>query len=450
MLTKEQQAELDAILALPDGPQKIARARRLRGQLALAGQAPPDALKAFEAPLVLETVDIAGVDIMTADERVFGTGSPPEGDVFTAEELQGLADRSNLHADALKPANKIGHSFEQRLASTVGLTPGEMPALGWLHNYRVAPDAKGRTKVYVDIKAAPAKFAALVKAGAFRTRSPELRSRKVDGVDTGVVIDGLAWHGAQASAFKTLDDVFMLYADEGTYARVYAEDEGEAAVAQWAELDPDAALEAAARIFGDRITVKPTAADTYGQMELSTAQQAHLRKTLGLADDAPLDKIFEALDEQATAATGAADQATELDAAKKRVAELEAAAAKPEAGVTFSEEEAAKLREQADQGARVFEEQRVATRDRLFSDAVNEGQLEPADVDALKASYDESPAMAAVVTKTVKALPVNDEWKRVYGSDGDGVADGEGADDFYAAYAALDGGPSPSLEKAKA
>jgi hypothetical protein len=65
----------------------------------------------------------------------------------------------------------------------------------------------------MDAKAVPKKFAQLVDAGAYRTRSAEL-SRITSQVTQKVydwVVTGLAWLGAKLPAVQTLDDVVALY-----------------------------------------------------------------------------------------------------------------------------------------------------------------------------------------------------------------------------------------------
>jgi hypothetical protein len=45
----------------------------------------------------------------------------------------------------------------------------------------------------------------------------------------------------------------------------------------------------------------------------------------------------------------------------------------------------------------------------------------------------------------IDSLPENPEWKRVYGSDDDGVADMDAGDAMYEALVGMDGGQAPSL-----
>jgi hypothetical protein len=155
----------------------------------------------------LETVDLLGVEIMAAGGPVFGVGSPPEGDYWTADDLRAMAEADAELGDEIKPPGKIGHSDGQRL---LGLTEGEMPAVGWVENVRVSDDGQ---KLLADFLRVPKKFAALVNAGGYRTRSVELskvKSQKTQKVYDWVVT-GVAWLGGKMPAVKTLDDVVALY-----------------------------------------------------------------------------------------------------------------------------------------------------------------------------------------------------------------------------------------------
>jgi hypothetical protein len=155
----------------------------------------------------LETVDLLGVEIMATGGPVFGVGSPPDGDYWTADDLRAMADADAELGDEIKPPGKIGHSDGQRL---LGLTEGEMPAVGWVENVRVSDDGQ---KLLADFLRVPKKFAALVNAGGYRTRSVELskvKSQKTQKVYDWVVT-GVAWLGGKMPAVKTLDDVVALY-----------------------------------------------------------------------------------------------------------------------------------------------------------------------------------------------------------------------------------------------
>jgi hypothetical protein len=164
----------------------------------------------------LQTTEILGVPILAVG-RFKGIGSPPEGDDFTLQDLQNIARANNTLADEVRVPVKIGHSQAQRLLRNTGLYADEMPAAGWLTNFRVEGD-----KLLTDLKAVPAKLAQVVKSGAFPGRSVELvgpvKSQR-DGRVFGAVVSALALLGAKAPAVRTLDDVIALYSTDGEPTR---------------------------------------------------------------------------------------------------------------------------------------------------------------------------------------------------------------------------------------
>lgn len=165
--------------------------------------------------MALETVDIPAVEILSTGGPVKAIGSPPDGDFYTRDELVAIADAHHALGDELKAPIKIGHSDRQKLAENSGLTAGEMPALGWLDSasFRVEDQKGGVSKLIADAKAVPAKLAELMKAGAYRTRSSELRGYASQRTQRGYdwVVNGLALLGANVPAVQTLDDVYRLY-----------------------------------------------------------------------------------------------------------------------------------------------------------------------------------------------------------------------------------------------
>lgn len=154
----------------------------------------------------LATETFRGVQLLEADVRIHGQGSPPEGDLYTVGDLNRIAAAHRELAGELSAPAKIGHD-------------SAAPAVGWLENVRV----EGR-KLLADVQAVPRRFAELVRAGAYRTRSVELS--RVTSQRTGRryndVVTAVAWLGARLPAARTLDDVIKLYEDvETTPLRVY-------------------------------------------------------------------------------------------------------------------------------------------------------------------------------------------------------------------------------------
>lgn len=177
----------------------------------------------------LPTVTLTAVPILDAGGPYFGHGSPAEGDYFDLDFLKTLVANTKAVSEVKAP-NKIGHSKAQKLLRASKIGDDEQPAAGWLTNYRV----KGKS-ILVDIPNVPRKLARLIKAGAFRTRSVELKavtpqSGPLKGKKV-TVISGLAWLGAVAPAVRTLDDVVKLYGGADVEASIL--------LAEDAELDDD-------------------------------------------------------------------------------------------------------------------------------------------------------------------------------------------------------------------
>lgn len=159
----------------------------------------------------LATVDLTGVEILAAGGPIHGRGSPAGGDHLSRDDLREVVDANKALEGELLPAAKIGHG-------------SDAPAVGWLENIRINSDG---TKVLADVKGVPRRFADLVKAKAYRTRSVELSAltSQRDGKRYERVISGLAWLGGKMPAVRTLDDVHALYAAAGVeLRRVYSED----------------------------------------------------------------------------------------------------------------------------------------------------------------------------------------------------------------------------------
>lgn len=140
----------------------------------------------------LPTVDLSGVEILRANVRIHGQGSPPEGDLYSTDDLRALCDAHAELASERRPCATIGHGGTER------------PALGTLENLRVRGD-----RLLCDVKRAPRAFGQLVNARAFNGRSIELsRSRR-----TGrLYVSALAFLG-HGPAVPGLRDVVALFED---------------------------------------------------------------------------------------------------------------------------------------------------------------------------------------------------------------------------------------------
>jgi hypothetical protein len=166
--------------------------------------------------MALEAITIEAVPIMAVGGPFHGQGSPPEGDSFSKRDLQQIAAANEELAGELHVPVKLGHSGAQQLLKNSGLFADEMPAAGWLANFRVQGG-----KLLTDLVNVPKKLADLVQAGAFPQRSVELRSVRSqrDGRVRDAIVTALGLLGAKAPAIRTLDDVAALYT-----ARSFADD----------------------------------------------------------------------------------------------------------------------------------------------------------------------------------------------------------------------------------
>jgi hypothetical protein len=406
----------------------------------------------------LETVDLEGVEIMAAGERVHGRGSPPEGDVYDVAQLERLAETTNAALDTAKPFVKLGHNPEQSLLRAEGFYDDDQPQTGRLLNLRVDGE-----KLKTDLKGVPRKLADLIGAGAFPWRSTELKDH-----DGGEIVSALAWLGSTPPAFKTLADVAALYADqpasgEQRFAVAYAASEvwpresyewlrsevdaqlnprpaggpyvepqywvrdvadGRALVQQgWGDDAPawvvpftttdglqlapagewvlaEQTWAAAAREMAAEETQRRASADTRRRMPDQDTPLRSFAEAAGLEGEASSDQI--------------------LDAVRKLVADktaLETKATEAEGKATEYADKLASVEPRIAAGEAAAEELRIMRRDRLFAAAVDEKRIAPAQVAKLTEQYDASPAAAAIVTELVEGLQPRSELERAFGAD---------------------------------
>lgn len=356
----------------------------------------------------LPTENLDGVEILAAGVRIHGGGSPPEGDLYTADDLAKIAEANRELAGELRPPGKIGHAKTQRML-------GDEPAAGWLENIRVSEDGQ---RLLADVKAVPRTVARLIRAGAYRTRSVEMgpvRGQE-NGKTYGMAIKGLAWLGATMPAVRTLDDVVKLYADEGLEAPA----DTAIAVAEPPAPDPDGrfdeALDLLREIAAREATAQPDRpADTRGVNELTITEQgkAKLAAALGLEGDVDEARLLEAAEARGRELAEA--KTADADRDRKYADELEAVKAK------------------ADESARKLHERERAD---VIEGALRDGRIDPAKRADWERRYDENPALVA---ETLADLPKQEQLAKTYGADGDGLDEGaskEEADKAYAASAA--------------
>jgi hypothetical protein len=424
-------------------------------------------------PDELPTVDLEGVEILAAGVRIHGGGSPPEGDLYSSEELAAIADANRELAGELKPPGKIGHSKTQRML-------GDEPAAGWLENIRVSDDG---TKLLADVKAMPRKVAKLVKAGAYRTRSVEIGPVKGQGTGKtyGMAIKGLAWLGATMPAVRTLDDVVKLYAEEGleldqersvalaeevvvwpaerSYERLRAlvrealnpGPPGQVAppTELWVrDLVDGAALVQKGWDEGAEAWVVPFTA-TGGAVSLAAsnewipAQQEWVAASRAMAADAsrPAADTRGVTDltitEQGKAKLAAAlglegdvDEARLLEAAETRQRELaEATKTDADRDRKYADELETVKAQAADSAKKLHERERAD----VIVGAIRDGRIDPAKRADWERRYDENPKLIA---ETLADLPKQEKLEKAYGADGDGLDGDEDRDKAYAAATA--------------
>lgn len=390
----------------------------------------------------LETEDLAGVDILAAVGPIHGHGSPPEGDRLTVKDLEEFAANAAELAGEIRAPLKIGHSAGQRLARASGLADDEHPALGWVENVRVQGD-----KLVADLRAVPRKLAALIRAGAFRTRSVEFRpayTSQKTGRQYGRVLTGLALLGAQAPAVKTLDDIVALYGDhepDDTDLRSYNWTPAGAATVdvRLAVIGPDDVVVSVDELARRKSRGGADTGDDMPELKLTEEAARALAERLGLEGDIDETKLLDAAEARQKEL---ADANTAAEAAEKAKAEAEKAAAET---VKLSETDVAKLRADADAGRQAAEKLRLKERDDVIVGAIRAGRLAPAKKAEYEKHYDEAPDLTA---RLLADLPVDETLLRAYGADNDGLSPEDQkkqADREYAGVASMLGIPQETL-----
>jgi Mu-like prophage I protein len=346
----------------------------------------------------LETVDLEGVEILAAGGPIRGIGSPPEGDFYTPADLRAMADAAAELGDELRPPAKIGHFPKS----------GD-PAVGWLDNIRTNDDG---SRLVADVRQVPRKFAEVLKAGAYRTRSVELgsftsqRHKAADGSPKrfSMVPKGLAWLGAKLPAVQTLNDVLALYEAEDVAA---PDDELETLVVY--EREPRVII----------VGENPAPADTRPDMpetKFTDEQRRAFSEATGLDEEKVTDEML-----------AKAGVKTETDDEPE----------KPEPPPT--DEQTRSLEQRVDTLAQSLADETKrrleAERARVIEGALRDGKFTPGEREGWERRYETSPdATADVISK----LPKNDELAREYGSGEEPEATSEEAeiDKLYEADAA--------------
>lgn len=154
---------------------------------------------------MLETIDIDGVEIFAVGKW--------NGDSYSGEDLDGLVEAYNQTKGKFSPFLKLSHDDSQALAKKSGLAVAELPALGVIEGVR-----RVGNKLFADFKRVPKKLAALMQAGAYRTRSAEIwKNMDFDGSKFKYMLKAVGLLGAEApavSGLNSLDDIIALYSAE--------------------------------------------------------------------------------------------------------------------------------------------------------------------------------------------------------------------------------------------
>ncbi len=149
----------------------------------------------------LPTETIKAVEVMRVGVWQ-GQGCPTGGCKVTSEHLNNMVNAFNDIGDALQIPVKLGHDKQQKIIQKDGL-----PAAGWIANLRRIADV-----LVADFTDVPSKLAELIRAGAYKQRSSEIRDNfMVDGKRYPNVLVGVALLGADLPAVSGLDDIRAAY-----------------------------------------------------------------------------------------------------------------------------------------------------------------------------------------------------------------------------------------------
>lgn len=152
----------------------------------------------------LNTEDINGVEIFASGKW--------NGDEFTEDDLQGIANAFAETKNLLKPYLKIGHGDGQSL-----LANDEFPAAGWIENLR-----RYGNKLVADFKRVPKKIKELIEAGAYRRVSAEIfQNLTMNGKTYPLALKAVSILGGATPAVSTLKDILALYSADFESARAF-------------------------------------------------------------------------------------------------------------------------------------------------------------------------------------------------------------------------------------
>lgn len=150
----------------------------------------------------LKTVTLKGVELMGVGTWQ-GHNCPDGGCPFTTDDLDEMVRAYEATKGTFDAPVKLGHDDSQKLLQKDGY-----PAAGWVTNLRRVGD-----KLVGDLEKVPAAIGDLIRAGAYRKRSSEIRPEaEVNGKKFKWLFSGLALLGADLPAVEGLKDITQLYA----------------------------------------------------------------------------------------------------------------------------------------------------------------------------------------------------------------------------------------------
>jgi hypothetical protein len=354
----------------------------------------------------LETVDLEGVEVLSIGGPVRAIGSPPEGDHWTTDQLRAMVNAAKDLGDELKAPARLGH---RKIGESQAAALRVSPAVGWLENQRLSEDG---SKLLADIRKVPAKFAELVKAGAFRTRSSELSrmTSQKTGKTYDYVVSGLAWLGDKLPAVQTLDDVVALYEGDNAERIVVDVEEQEG---------DDRAFEVIGRLLEMVEGEIVRAADTRTSMpetKFTDEQREAFQKATGLEAEKVTDERMIAAGLKAETDDGEGGDGDDGGEGGEGGSEEQARAL--EARVKTAEEAAAEAKKSADEAN---EKLRLNERAQFVESVIRDGKEPPARKAELETLYDKLGHEPAV--KFYEHAKVDETLVREYGSDEEGTDD---------------------------
>ena len=152
------------------------------------------------------------------DVEIFAKGTW-KGNKITDEDLDNIVNGTNEIIDTLKPKVKLGHDDKQALLQRTGL-----PAGGWITKLKRSGD-----KTLVDIKEVPRVLYKLIKNGAYKRISSEIRPNYIEPSTKKLyklVLSAIAFLGTDLPAVTNLKDIAALYdSDDNANLIIYEKEE---------------------------------------------------------------------------------------------------------------------------------------------------------------------------------------------------------------------------------